>query len=293
MDDTTNTTDTISAEAFPWTPIPKHLHRDPTLTLATKAVYIELRARANNETGECWPGIARIAKDACVSHMSVQRAIRTLETRGWITVTRRANGTNHYFVRNSPIPPAELSTAMNTSSTPQDSDTDDPMNTMFMEVCTPCSPGHEHHVQQTRTIELEPLNKNQLVASDNPPVHNSKRKQDLLWETLTGIFGDPATKSERGKYNSVHKKLREADVDHTELPELVAAYMTKYSKPNSPAPQPTAVTIAERVGELRHFIERGPIGSPNGTINDLVYQQRNAAVFARLEAEYGNTGGES
>lgn len=282
--------DTIEYEPHFFGIVPDGLWRDPEIPDSTLRTYLALRSFAANTTGQCWPAIATIADRAHLTTPTVHKALKVLELKGWLVVTGRPNGSNRYLVR------FRQPTKQPVDNPPAGADENISPNPEVLNLLTPAVKSFNSEVLNlltlTRSRELDPKNKTQLVASDNPPVDNS-RKRDLLWETLTDIFGDPATKSERGKYNSVHKKLREADVDHTELPELVAAYMTKYSKPNSPAPQPTAVTIAERVGELRHFIERGPIGSPNGTINDLVYQQRNAAVFARLEAEYGNTGGES
>lgn len=125
-----------------------------------------------------------------------------------------------------------------------------------------------------------------LTSRPTPPVLVAdKSARDLLWETLVELHGEPATKSERGKLNRVRKQLAEADVDETEYPTLVAAYMAKFSKAGSPAPQPTAMTIAQRVGELRHFILRGPIGSPAGTADELAERRRHAELLARQEAE--------
>jgi len=86
----------------------------------------------------------------------------------------------------------------------------------------------------------------------------AERPRDHLWDMFTQIHGNPASKSERGKYNTVVKKLRDADVTPDEYPTLVAAYCRKY-----PDLQPAVATIAERIGELRHYRDRGPIRPPD------------------------------
>lgn len=102
-----------------------------------------------------------------------------------------------------------------------------------------------------------------------------ERPRDLLWEVFVEVHGEPATRSERGKFNATVKKLREADVSPEEYPRLVAAFSTKHD-----GLQPGITTVAERVGELRHFVARGPIQS--GTVEDLAEQQR----WAELREEY-------
>lgn len=101
-----------------------------------------------------------------------------------------------------------------------------------------------------------------------------KRKRDELWDTFTAINGDPATKSERGKYNAIVKKLRDAKVTPEEYPTLVAAYCRKY-----PGSQPAAATVAERVGEMRHYRDRGPITVPDAD------EVRNQAAMQRVLEE--------
>jgi DNA-binding Lrp family transcriptional regulator len=94
-------------------------------------------------------------------------------------------------------------------------------------------------------------NKNQLPITIQQEVD---RPRDLLWECFVEIHGEPATKGERGKYNATVKKLRDADVTPDEYPMLVAAFTTKHD-----GLQPGVATVAERIGELRHFVQRGPI----------------------------------
>ncbi len=115
-----------------------------------------------------------------------------------------------------------------------------------------------HHITTS-----EPSVRGELVitTTDKPP-----RKRDYLWEVFTRVHGEPATRSERGKYNRFIGKLREATVDAEEYPVLVSAYVSKYGL------QPAAGTIAnERVGEMRQYRDRGPIVAPDA---DELVQQR-------------------
>jgi len=106
-----------------------------------------------------------------------------------------------------------------------------------------------------------------------------------VWDIFVEVHGEPATDTERGKYNAVVKKLKQADVTADEYPQLVAAFTTKYR-----GLQPAPATIAERVGELRHFLQRGPVVSAG--LEDVVEQQQAAALLTTQENDYrlGGTG---
>lgn len=54
-----------------------------------KLTLLLLANYAGNESGECWPSLATIAKQAGMSRDSVMRAIRELESAGLLTVVRR------------------------------------------------------------------------------------------------------------------------------------------------------------------------------------------------------------
>ena len=101
------------------------------------------------------------------------------------------------------------------------------------------------------------------------------RRRDLLWEVFCEIHGDPADNNERGKFNHYVAKLRNADVTHTEYPLLVAAYTSKHD-----GLQPAIATIANRIGELRHYAKRGPIQAPNP--DELAERRR----WEQLQAEH-------
>lgn len=96
---------------------------------------------------------------------------------------------------------------------------------------------------------------------DRPSNEGLSRPRDELWDTFVEIHGDPASKSERGKFNKAVGMLRDAGVDAAEYPVLVAAYGAKY-----PDLQPAVMTVASRVGEMRHFVSRGPLRVPDAQV---------------------------
>lgn len=121
-----------------------------------------------------------------------------------------------------------------------------------------------HHGQERRALEpgkartTDTPNHHEPSLNHQPEVEvTSTRPRDELWDAFTAIHGDPATKSERGKFNKAVSKLREAGVTGDEYPSLVLAYTSKHD-----GLQPAVFTIAnERVTEMRQFLKLGPIKS--------------------------------
>ncbi len=64
------------------------------------SVLIVLAEHANKDTGVCWPGYSRIVKRTKLSYSSVQRAVKALENKNLVRITRkkgpRGNDTNRY-----------------------------------------------------------------------------------------------------------------------------------------------------------------------------------------------------
>jgi len=71
------------------------LIRRDDLTPATKLVAIALRDRLG-QNGECWPGESRVSKDTALSLGAVKAAVKRLEERGVLEVTRTAGKVNAY-----------------------------------------------------------------------------------------------------------------------------------------------------------------------------------------------------
>ena len=97
-------TGTVSRHEFPFAQIPHAVIEDTGLSHTAVRVYAYLMRRADNETGNAFPGQRLIAKDINMSPSTVAKAITDLEERGWLEVTRRRTEKkealpNHYVVR--------------------------------------------------------------------------------------------------------------------------------------------------------------------------------------------------
>lgn len=73
------------------------------LKLRAKAVYMYLKSRSDKD-GKCFPSIKTIAKDLDISQSTVKRALRELESNGYIKKVARyrenkGNTSNMYFLR--------------------------------------------------------------------------------------------------------------------------------------------------------------------------------------------------
>lgn len=73
------------------------------LKLRAKAVYMYLRSRSDKDN-KCFPSIKTIAKDLDISQSTVKRALRELESNGYIKKVARyrenkGNTSNMYFLR--------------------------------------------------------------------------------------------------------------------------------------------------------------------------------------------------
>jgi predicted transcriptional regulator len=79
--------------------VPRDLWRAKELSISAKAVYVDLLSYSNKE-GECFPGITTIANDLYMSRRTVERAIKSLVTSGWLKIlSGKTKGTsNHYLL---------------------------------------------------------------------------------------------------------------------------------------------------------------------------------------------------
>lgn len=69
---------------------------------ACKWVLIVLANHAN-EKGECWPSIGRICRHSGLDDRTVQRALKELIDKGFITINRMIGRNNHYFIKSTPV----------------------------------------------------------------------------------------------------------------------------------------------------------------------------------------------
>ena len=93
-----------------------------------KLVLLLLANRQNNDTGDCYPSIARVVAESGLGRRTVIRAIQRLEEIGLLSVVKEFGKVNHYLLHTSatmarvpnsnqchhgttPVPPATLTSA--------------------------------------------------------------------------------------------------------------------------------------------------------------------------------------
>lgn len=197
---------------------------------AALRAYAVLGRYADYETGEAWPSQTTLANQLGVTTRSVRRLLAELEELGALRITPRydeggGQRSNVYTIIRVPPRTVDVQGGRTVSD-------EAPQDTLVLQ--------NESH------IEREPSEQKRI------------RDRDLVWDAFIEVHGQPATKSERGKFNMAVAKLKEAGVTAAEYPALVAAYVSKYS-----GSQPAVMTVAERVGEMRSYVKKGPLMAPN------------------------------
>ena len=66
----------------------RELYANESLPARARLVYMYLRDRANRD-GLCWPAIGTIARETKLSRSTVKRALRDLESCGWLKKQER------------------------------------------------------------------------------------------------------------------------------------------------------------------------------------------------------------
>jgi hypothetical protein len=97
--------DPVSAGGF--TQVPNVLLKDSTLSANAKVVYSMLLSYAWNHD-RVFPGQERMAEDIGSSQPTIARAVKELETHGWLDIQRRGQGKTNIYVlkyRITPKPP--------------------------------------------------------------------------------------------------------------------------------------------------------------------------------------------
>ena len=75
----------------------ENAREDGTLSLGAKVVFTQLLLKHhNNEKGRCNPSEPTLARDLKISERNIQRFIKELKERGWLSVQRRHNKSNQY-----------------------------------------------------------------------------------------------------------------------------------------------------------------------------------------------------
>ncbi|RKZ84513.1 MAG: hypothetical protein DRQ39_08255 [Gammaproteobacteria bacterium] len=234
----------------PFAQIPHDLIRDKNVDPYAVRVYAELMARANSES-RSWPSQRRVAKDLGMSRTKVMGALNSLEAEGWILITASPETTGHkqrhsytiFGLRPQRLFEMEPDHATHRLATQA--------GTPGVRSGTPDGPVPDHDVVPNKNQQLEPEPDPGLAAKPQRP-------PDPVWDSFIAVHGNPEDGTERGKFNRAVKLLKDAKVTPEEYPMLVAAYSMKYDDL-----QPAPMTVPVRIGEMRHFMNRGPINVPD------------------------------
>ena len=111
--------------------IPNWLVRESSLSAYALLAYVALSGRADR-SGECWPSIATLAKEARCSASSARRAVRELRLAGLVTVRAQqrsydgGQSSNVYrvYISTDPKPPVSRRQPPGVTETPAPSHTD-------------------------------------------------------------------------------------------------------------------------------------------------------------------------
>lgn len=152
----------------------------PTGSVSRKAVLIALANATNHHTGLCCPSLKRLAVETDLSVSTVQRAIDGLISMGLIAKSERhrSNG-------------SVTSNAYTFLTTP---------------------PGHGDQAPLPTVTTPEPE-----VRTGKEPSLASPRKRNEIWDTLTHMFGEPATPSATKARGKVCAELKAAGAVPAEI----------------------------------------------------------------------------
>lgn len=89
------------------------------LPSSEKLVLLSLADQANDDGTQCWPSVRRLVARCGQSERTVQRAIKSLQKRGLISVEERKGTSSNYLIHpRQPDTPVKKSPPSNTTKTP-------------------------------------------------------------------------------------------------------------------------------------------------------------------------------
>lgn len=165
-------------------------------------IYMILASYADKQ-GACWPHQETLAEKADCSLATVKRALSSLKDRGLIEATKRFPESRRQDVQYVILRSPSSSPVTLASSSP----------------VTPC-------IRELEPVELEPV-----------PMRS--RKRDAYWDAFLAELQAPATKSEKGKWASGIKQLKEAELSPEQVVGAIKAWKTK-KWPGQPHPMAVA-----------------------------------------------------
>lgn len=153
----------------------------PTGSVSRKAVLIALANATNHHTGLCCPSLKRLAAETDLSVSTVQRAIDGLVEMGLVVKSERQR--------------------TNGSTT---------SNAYMFNVTTP--PGHGDHPPLVTVTTPEPE-----VRTRTKSLAAAPRKRNEVWDALSELFGEPATRTAQTGRGKVCSSLTAAGATPDEI----------------------------------------------------------------------------
>ena len=185
-----------------------------------KTVLMALADRANADTGLCCPSVARIVEQTEFKQTAVKNALASLVKKGYVTRHRRRRqdgslGSYHYeFQRNV------TTVITGTAESLIDDEPETPNGDLGTgDVSRPGTADVSHNLEGPNQ-EVNPLAADaatELFDELHVPV----------WETVTAIYGGPASKSERSDFAKTVIEIKEvlaAQAERDGVPDDVAAW---------------------------------------------------------------------
>ncbi len=180
---------------------------DPGLSRAAIAVAWRLINHTNDQTGECFPSVERLAGHLDINERTVRRGVDQLVAAGWFTKTRRGRGGTQYYA-NYDQNRAEVSAFSgeeNRAGVPgKDGE----------KIRTTSSVNADKAVQRNRTIlpaepKGEPLHEPQAPPGV-PPVDDDVAMAVRLWNDFAERIGHPRVQLlSKARRKSLAKRLAE------------------------------------------------------------------------------------
>ncbi len=172
--------------------------RNSRATLGSRLVILALADYADENGGSCWPSVKTISNDTLLSVRQVQYALRHLEQLGEIAVEEQGGGRRSTRYRILMPEVQNLHPSSNGRG------------------ATHCTPG----VQPTAPDpSVEPPEEQLLAAAPQ----KKPQERNEVWDALSEIFGEPATRPAQKERGQVCRDLTEAGA--TASDDAVACWM--------------------------------------------------------------------
>ena len=187
-----------------FTALPNAVMDIPALSRDAKYLYAVLLRHAWKH-GRCYPGYTVLQTEMGCGLRQIGQYLRELESVPLLLRTRRGRGlTTIYTLLDAPDAGKGISSSSET----------------------------EGLDLPKRNAKEDSLEKDSFEESSTPNgVALAVRRQDLIWEALVSVFGDPLLANERSNLNGVCAKFRDAS-DRKELPHELCAARIKQAAAN-------------------------------------------------------------